>query len=199
MPFGTVGGQSAIGARAAARIYFSKQVKDLTLREAALLAGLPQAPSTYSPTRAPEAAKARRNEVLGKMAELGMVTPERAERAMRRGLGLNVSSFFTRRREQYFFDYVKDELFKQYGAQTVRKGGMKVYTTIDLDEAELGARGDRHQPRRRRALVGHRHDQPAQRLHRGDGLVGLLQRAQVQPRLPGPPPARARPSRRSRS
>jgi penicillin-binding protein 1A len=132
VPFGTVGGQSAIGARAAARIYFSKPVKDLTLREAALLAGLPQAPSDYSPTRAPAAAKARRDEVLGKMAELGMITPERAQRAMGRGLGLNVSSFFQRRREQYFFDYVKDELFRQYGAQTVRKGGMKVYTTIDL-------------------------------------------------------------------
>jgi penicillin-binding protein 1A len=134
VPFGTVGGQSAIGARAAARIYFSKQVRDLTLREAALLAGLPQAPSDYSPTRAPEAATARRNEVLAKMAELGMITPERAERAKRTGLGLNVSSFFTRRREQYFFDYVKDQLFKQYGAQTVRKGGMKVYTTIDLEK-----------------------------------------------------------------
>src|SRR3954466_3344513 len=132
VPFGTVGGQSAIGARAAARIYFSKPVSQLTLPEAALLAGLPQAPSDYSPTRAPGAAKARRNEVLGKMAELGMITPARAQRAMRRGLGLNVSSFFTRRREQYFFDYVKDELFKEYGAQTVRKGGMKVYTTINL-------------------------------------------------------------------
>ncbi|HWT23917.1 MAG TPA: transglycosylase domain-containing protein [Solirubrobacteraceae bacterium] len=134
VPFGTVGGQSAIGARAAARIYFSKNVRDLTLREAALLAGLPQAPSNYSPTRAPEAAMTRRNEVLGKMAELGMITEERARRAMRRGLGLNVSSFFTRRREQYFFDYVKDQLFREYGAQTVRKGGMKVYTTIDLDK-----------------------------------------------------------------
>ena len=132
IPYGTVGGQSAIGARAAARIYFSKPVSQLTLPEAALLAGLPQAPSDYSPTRAPGAAKARRNEVLGKMAELGMITPARAQRAMHRGLGLNVSSFFTRRREQYFFDYVKDELFKEYGAQTVRKGGMKVYTTIDL-------------------------------------------------------------------
>jgi penicillin-binding protein 1A len=133
VPFGTVGGQSAIGARAAARIYFSKPLRKLTLREAALLAGLPQAPSTYSPTRAPTAARARRNDVLRKMAELGMVKREVAERAMRRGLGLNVSSFFTRRRENYFFDYVKDELFKEYGAQTVRKGGMKVFTTIDLD------------------------------------------------------------------
>ena len=51
IPYGTVGGQSAIGIKAAAKIYFSKELKDLNLREAALLAGLPQAPSDYSPTR----------------------------------------------------------------------------------------------------------------------------------------------------
>src|ERR671917_2406306 len=61
IPYGTVGGQSAIGIKAAAKIYFSKSLKELTLREAALLAGLPQAPSNYSPITAKEAAKRRRN------------------------------------------------------------------------------------------------------------------------------------------
>jgi len=136
IPYGTVGGQSAIGIKAAAKIYFSKDLQDVTLREAALLAGLPQAPTTYSPTRSKAAAKARRNEVLRKMAELGMVTDAQAQRAMRRNLGIKRSEFFTRRREEYFFDYVKDQLFREYGAQTVRQGGMKVYTTIDLDKQE---------------------------------------------------------------
>jgi penicillin-binding protein 1A len=136
IPYGTVGGQSAIGVKAAARIYFSKDVNDLTLREAALLAGLPQAPTAYSPTRSKAAAKARRNEVLRKMAELGMITPERAQHAIGRNLGIKRSQFFTRRREEYFFDYVKDQLFREYGAQTVRQGGMKVYTTIDLKKQE---------------------------------------------------------------
>ena len=136
IPYGTVGGQSAIGIKAAARIYFSKDVKDLTLKEAALLAGLPQAPSDYSPTRSPRAAKKRRNEVLQKMADLKMITPERAQKAIKAKLGVHLSSYFSRRREQYFFDYVKDQLFQQYGAQTVREGGMKVYTTIDLDKQE---------------------------------------------------------------
>jgi penicillin-binding protein 1A len=134
IPYGTVGGQSAIGIKAAARIYFSKDVKDLTLKEAALLAGLPQAPSEYSPTRSPRAAKARRNEVLDKMAELGMITPRRAAKAKAASLGIELSSYFSKRREEYFFDYVKDQLFQQYGAQTVRAGGMKVHTTIDLDK-----------------------------------------------------------------
>src|SRR5215211_1786869 len=136
IPYGTVGGQSAIGIKAAAKIYFSKELQDVTLREAALLAGLPQAPTTYSPTRSKAAAKARRNEVLRKMAELGMVTDAQAQRAMRRNLGIKRSEFFTRRREEYFFDYVKDQLFREYGAQTVRQGGMKVYTTIDLHKQE---------------------------------------------------------------
>ena len=136
IPYGTVGGQSAIGIKAAAKIYFSKDLQDLTLREAALLAGLPQAPSEYSPTRSKAAAKARRDEVLGKMAELHMITPKQAQHAIGRSLGIKRSEFFTRRREEYFFDYVKDQLFREYGAQTVRQGGMKVYTTIDLDKQE---------------------------------------------------------------
>ncbi|MDP9384641.1 MAG: transglycosylase domain-containing protein [Actinomycetota bacterium] len=137
VPYGTAGGQSAIGARAAARVYFNKQVQDLTLGEAALLAGLPQAPSSYSPFRNPQAAENRRNEVLRKMDELGMITTEEAETAIAQPVDEKYvagSKFFTERREKYFFDYVKDELLKEYGARTVRQGGLKVYTTIDLSK-----------------------------------------------------------------
>ena len=136
VPFGTIGGQTAVGAQAASRMYFGKSVEDLRLHEAALLAGLPQAPSTYSPVRSPEKAEARRNEVLAKMAELGMVKPETAESAMRRSLGVHPSRYFTGRRESFFFDYVKDELVKEYGAKTVRKGGLRVDTTIDLKKQQ---------------------------------------------------------------
>jgi penicillin-binding protein 1A len=134
IPYGTVGGQSAIGIKAAAKIFFSKDLKDLNLRQAALLAGLPQAPSDYSPTREKQAAITRRNEVLDKMAELGMVSQAQVDRAKKKPLGLKISNYFTERREEYFFDYVKDQLFREYGAQTVRAGGMKVYTTIDLEK-----------------------------------------------------------------
>ena len=133
VPYGTVGGQTAIGAEAAARIYFNKRAKKLQLHEAALLAGLPQAPSQYSPITNGPGAKRRRNAVLGKMAELEMITAEQARKAMNRGLNLNPSDYFSRRRESYFFDYVKDELIKEYGAQTVKLGGLVVHTTIDLD------------------------------------------------------------------
>ena len=135
VPYGTAGGQSAIGARAAARIYFDKPVQDLTLAEAALLAGLPQAPTSYSPFRSPEAAQARRDEVLGKMEELGMISSAEAADARAEKVdtdSVKGSKFFTERREKYFFDYVKDELLKEYGAKTVRQGGLKVTTTIEL-------------------------------------------------------------------
>lgn len=132
--FGTVGGQTAIGVQAASRMYFDKPAWKLDLHEAAMIAGLPQATDSYSPTRNPEAALERRNEVLFKMAELEMVSQEAADRAMERDLDLKDNDYFTKRREQYFFDYVKDELIREYGLQTVRKGGLRVYTTIDLDK-----------------------------------------------------------------
>jgi penicillin-binding protein 1A len=132
VPYGTLGGQTAVGVQAAARVYFGKPVDKLTLRESALLAGLPQAPSSYSPVRDPEKAEARRNEVLAKMAQLKMVTPQAASTAMKRGLGVKRSRYFTSRRESFFFDYVKDELIKEYGLKTVRQGGLRVDTTIDL-------------------------------------------------------------------
>jgi penicillin-binding protein 1A len=135
-----VGGQTAVGVGAAARIYFNKRVKDLTLREAALLAGLPQAPSDYSPVLHRSAAIQRRNEVLAKMAQLGMITHAEAQATMAKRLGLHMKHYFAQRREQYFFDYVKDELIKQYGLATVKLGGLKVWTTINL-KLQREARG----------------------------------------------------------
>jgi len=132
VPYGTVGGQTAVGAGAAARMYFNKPVKDLTLREAAMLAGMPQAPSQYSPTANPDGTKARRNEVLRKMAELKMISPQTAAAAEQKGLGLHMERYFAHRRERFFFDYIQSELIKEYGVKRVKLGGLKVYTTIDL-------------------------------------------------------------------
>jgi penicillin-binding protein 1A len=132
VPYGTYGGQTAIGAGAAARLYFDKSVKDLTVREAAMLAGMPQAPSQYSPVDNPEGTKRRRNEVLRKMADLGYITRAKAEAEMKKGLGLNMDRYFSRARERYVLDFVKSELIKEYGLDTTRRGGFRVYTTINL-------------------------------------------------------------------
>lgn len=128
--YGTVGGQSAIGVRAAARLFFDRKLSQLTLAQSALLAGLPQAPSAYNPFTSPGKARQRRNDVLHAMAAYGTITPAQARAATRQPLGVRRNSYFTTHREQFFFDYVKQELIKRYGARAVRQGGLKVYTTI---------------------------------------------------------------------
>jgi penicillin-binding protein 1A len=129
--YGTVEGSTAIGVGAASQIFFSKPVWRLGLPEAALLAGLPQAPSEYNPLLNPASAKARRNEVLAKMAKLGYVSAARARAAEARGLRVDLSDSWFRHRQPYFFDYVENELIEKYGVNTVRRGGLEVHTTID--------------------------------------------------------------------
>jgi len=136
--YGTVDGTTAVGVGAAAKIFFSKPVWELKLPEAALLAGLPQAPSEYNPLLNPKAAKARRNQVLEKMAKLGYVSERRARAAMAGGLRVDLDESYFEHREPYFFDYVENELIDRYGANTVRRGGLKVETTIDPELQEVG-------------------------------------------------------------
>jgi penicillin-binding protein 1A len=153
VPYGTVGGRSAIGIEAASRLFFNKPAKKLKLKEAALLAGLPQAPSAFNPFTNAEAAKARRNEVLRNMASEKMITQAEAADAIASDLGVKENNYYTKRKENYFFDYVRQELIDRYGANTVRRGGLKVYTTIDLGLQEAarnaiaGRLGDPSDPR----------------------------------------------------
>jgi penicillin-binding protein 1A len=132
-PYGTVEGQTAVGAEAASQTYFSKPAKDLDLTEAALLAGLPQAPSEYNPFLDPKAALKRRNEVLLVMNEQGYVTGDEYRKAKTRGLGLNPGDKYQVIKDPFLFDLVQNELIEEYGINTVRKGGLKAYTTIDPD------------------------------------------------------------------
>jgi penicillin-binding protein 1A len=139
--YGTVEGSTAVGVGAASRIYFSRPVWKLDLPQAALLAGLPQAPSEYNPILHPRQARDRRDAVLRQMEELGYISPARARAAAAASLGLHVSGSFFEHREPHFFDYVEDELLQRYGVDTVRNGGLRVETTIDpgLQEVGLGA------------------------------------------------------------
>ena len=136
--YGTVEGTTAVGVGAAAKIFFSKPVWKLKLPEAALLAGLPQAPSEYNPLLNPKQAKARRNQVLRQMAKLGYVSGERARAAMASGLRVDLDESYFEHREPYFFDYVENELIEEYGANKVRRGGLEVQTTIDPELQQVG-------------------------------------------------------------
>jgi penicillin-binding protein 1A len=130
-PYGTVEGQTAVGAEAAAQTYFGKPAKELDLTEAALIAGLPQAPSEYNPFLDPKAALQRRNEVLGAMAEQGYVTGAEFREARDSGLGLHPGHKYQVIKDPFLFDLVQQELIDRYGINTVRNGGLKAYTTID--------------------------------------------------------------------
>jgi len=149
VPYGTVDGRTAVGIEAAARVFFYKRAKDLTLDESALLAGLPQAPSQFNPFREPNAALQRRNEVLEAMARYHLISPARAAAASEKPLGIRRTNLYTKKREPYFFDYVQDQLIQRYGVNVFRAGGLRVYTTVDPKLQDAGRRaiaGQLNQP-----------------------------------------------------
>jgi penicillin-binding protein 1A len=137
VPYGTVGGQTALGVQAAARIFFDKPASQLNLGQSALLAGLPQAPSQYNPFRDEGAARQRRNEVLRKMAELHYIDGAQASAAEHAPLEIKRGTFYSKRREDFFFEYVREQLARRYGSSAVSQGGLKVYTTINLKMQSL--------------------------------------------------------------
>ncbi len=144
IPYGTVGGRTAIGVEAAAVTFFAKHARQLNLGESALLAGLPQAPSQYNPFRNPSAALARRSEVLDRMVKNGYVSEAEAATAKRSPLGLKQGTRYSQKREPYFFDYVQDQLLERYGVGVFRRGGLKIHTTIEptlQDEARKAIAG----------------------------------------------------------
>ncbi len=124
-------GNLAYGVEAASETYFDKPVQQLTLAQAALIAGLPQAPALYDPYQHPEAAKARQLEVLSLMVRHGAITPEQADAAAKEPL--NYHSLPTGLQAPHFVMYVRDLLEDRYSREQIYQGGLHVYTSIDLD------------------------------------------------------------------
>jgi penicillin-binding protein 1A len=125
-------GAQAYGIEAASQTYFSRRASQLTLQQAALLAGLPQAPSQYNPFANPADARARRKEVLQAMLRNGAITRRQYRSAVRdKSLHLKPGHLYETIQQPYFFSYVRDELVRKYGEARVRHGGLRVYTTIN--------------------------------------------------------------------
>src|SRR6201999_255555 len=118
-PYGTNGGQTALGVEAAAQTYFNEPAKELKLTQAAMIAGLPQAPSEYNPFLDPKAALKRRNEVLLTMWQQGYITRERFLTARTSGLGLHAGHRYSQINDPFLFRLVEQELIKRYGINTV--------------------------------------------------------------------------------
>jgi penicillin-binding protein 1A len=132
-------GNGAYGIEMAARVYFRKHAKDLDLPEAALLAGIPAAPAAYDPAANADAARGRRTTVLRLMLEEKLITSQDFRRADSAPLPRpkNIGLPATRERVGHFSEYVKQQLVSYYGSGTVFGGGLKVYTSIDLELQRL--------------------------------------------------------------
>jgi penicillin-binding protein 1A len=138
VPYGTVGGETALGVGAASEVFFNKPVWTLDLAQDALLAGLPQAPSQYNPFLYPGPARTRRAAVLQAMVQSHYISQSQASAAEAEPLGVHANTGYHIRRQPYVFDYVEQQLDAKLCPQTpnycprVSKGGLKVYTTLDL-------------------------------------------------------------------
>ncbi|HEY6253351.1 MAG TPA: PBP1A family penicillin-binding protein [Candidatus Angelobacter sp.] len=125
-------GHGVYGFEAGAQFYFNKHAKDLKVEEAAMLAGLPKAPSYYSPLVSPEHALKRRNVVINNLLEDGKITAEEANRAKNAPLGLNLQPPGNSL-APHFVEEVRRYLEKKYGANEVHESGMRVYTSLNQD------------------------------------------------------------------
>jgi len=125
-------GHGVYGFEAASEYYFSKQARQLTLPEAALIAGLPKSPIYYSPVNHAERALRRRNLVIDAMLEDGKITVAQADVARNTSLGLNLAHD-PNSLAPYFVEEVRQYLENKYGSDEVHAGGLRVYTTLDMD------------------------------------------------------------------
>lgn len=124
-------GQGAYGVKAAAQTYFDKELSDLTLPESAFLAGLPKSPNNYSPFKSPDRAKKRQEHVLSRMKDAGFITADDYREAVAQQLVFR--SVSSEQLAPYFIEYVRQHLMTSYGETAVYKGGLEVFTTLNVD------------------------------------------------------------------
>ncbi len=135
-------GSGAYGVHSASWIYFGKKPKDLTLAEASLIAGLPQAPSDYSPFEDPEAAKERQIIVLDRMLAVHAVSKKEYDKAVKeveqKKYQRRTVAEFTVLKVPYFTSFVIKQLYKQFDEDMLFRGGLNIYTTVDMKLQEKG-------------------------------------------------------------
>lgn len=130
-------GNQAYGVEAAAHNYFRKTVSELNLAEAALLGGLPQAPSRYSPFRHPKRAKDRREYVLRRMREEGFITEAQLSEAKDTPITVYPAPDVSRDVTPYYTEYVRQKLVEKYGEQKVLEEGLTVTTAVDVERYRM--------------------------------------------------------------
>lgn len=130
-------GGGAYGVKAAAKRYFNKDLADLTTGEAALIVGLVPAPERYNPFANPERSRQRRDLVLSVMKEQGYITQEEYETAKQEPLPTRQTVTENYKPGLYFVEHIRRILEEKYGTETLWKGGLNIYTTVDIEQQEL--------------------------------------------------------------
>ncbi|WP_447979126.1 penicillin-binding protein 1A [Candidatus Nitrospira bockiana] len=138
-------GQGAYGVRAAVQTYFGKPLAELTLPEAALLAGLPKSPNNYSPYRNPERAKKRQEHVLARMEEAGFIDAQTRQDAAAQTLTFRHG--LPSQTAPYFMEYVRQHVMAKFGETAVYKGGLEIFTTMNLALQEAAEQAVRNRLR----------------------------------------------------
>ncbi len=126
-------GRGVYGIQAASKYYFNKNVKDLDLNECAMLAGIPKSPNHYSPLNNLEEAQKRKAVVLHQMAKYGFISSSTAQKTAKQEVHLVQSAPKEVGDAYYFINYVKQTIIDKYGDDGLYKGGLKIYTTLDMD------------------------------------------------------------------
>ena len=124
-------GHGSYGVEAAARTYFGRGVANITIAECAMIASLPKAPNHYSPYKDPERAQKRRDRTIRRMAYLSFITREEGESAINEEFHLGEITNMLNR-APYFVEHIRQFLQEKYGSSKLYRGGLKVYTTLDI-------------------------------------------------------------------
>lgn len=137
-------GHGAYGIEAAAQAYFSKSAEELNLSESAMIAGLPQAPSRWAPTYSMKNATKRRNLVLKMMEDAGYITKEERIKTAVQPIQLNLNRGLDYNETDYYTEHIRKHLYEKFGKEQLYRGGLKVYTTMDLKK-QIAAQNTLHQ------------------------------------------------------
>ncbi len=138
-------GRGAYGVQAASKAYFGKNVEDLDLNECAMLAGIPKSPNYYSPMDNMEAAQERKAVVLNQMAKYGYISASTAQKTAAEEVHL-AKPVPKEGKANYFVDYVIQTMIDKYGADGLYKGGLKIYTTLDMDAQQAAEEAMKNLP-----------------------------------------------------
>ena len=139
-------GQGAYGIESASMYYFDKHVQNLDIAEAATLAAIPKSPNYYNPFENPQESKKRQELVIDQMVKYGFINAEQAAQAKAKKMVYSTSHKVKSDPRGYFFDMISQKVIEEVGADALYKGGLKIYTTLDMDMQKAAENAMRHLP-----------------------------------------------------